>query len=100
MSKQHWLIAYDICNSRRLRKVFKLMKSYGTPVQYSLFECYLSARQERLLKEQLATVICKDEDRIHCYPLCGQCGPRVEVLGRGGHVNMLPDVWVVCDDTE
>src|ERR1035438_4086458 len=33
-----YLICYDICDDKRLRKVFQTMRGYGDHLQYSVFE--------------------------------------------------------------
>ena len=38
-----YLICYDICDDKRLRKVFQTMRVYGDHLQYSIFECQLTA---------------------------------------------------------
>jgi len=37
------------------------------------------------------------EDRVHCYPLCGQCESRTITLGLGERVAALPVVWLISD---
>lgn len=91
------MITYDIASPKRWRKVFKLLKSYGKPVQYSVFECRLSSPQFKALQAALASVLNDDEDRLHCYPLCGQCDTRTVVLGYGCRVEELPAAWIVSD---
>jgi len=39
----------------------------------------------------------KQHDRVHCYPLCGQCDERTLVLGCGGRVEALPTAWIISD---
>ena len=34
-----YLVCYDICDDKRLKKVFKVMRNYGDHLQYSVFEC-------------------------------------------------------------
>ena len=34
-----YLVCYDICDDKRLRKVFKTMRDFGDHLQYSIFEC-------------------------------------------------------------
>jgi len=97
MSKKLWLITYDIANAKRWRKVFKLLKSYGVSVQYSVFECWLSASQLKGLQAGLLTVTDEVEDRVNCYPLCGQCETRTIILGKGKRSEKLPVVWVISD---
>jgi len=100
MSGNVWVIAYDIAKAKRWRKVFRLLKSYGGPVQYSVFECEMTSSQMRTLQAKLGNIIEEAEDRIHFYPLCGQCSPRAIVMGRGGRVDPLPDVWIVSESEE
>ena len=38
-----YLVCYDIREDKRLRKVFQLMRGYGDHLQYSIFECQLTA---------------------------------------------------------
>lgn len=42
MARRRYLIAYDIADPKRLRKVIKVMESYGQRLQYSVFLCDLS----------------------------------------------------------
>jgi CRISPR-associated endonuclease Cas2 len=37
-----YLVCYDICDDKRLRKVFQTMRNYGDHLQYSVFECQLT----------------------------------------------------------
>jgi len=97
MSGRLWVVTYDIASTKRWRKVFSLLKSYGGAVQYSVFECELTRVQARALQAGLEKLILPSEDRVHFYPLCGQCSPRVVVLGKGGRIDPLPDVWIVSD---
>ena len=39
------LVSYDIPNDKRRLKVMKAVQDYGTRVQYSVFECELTAPQ-------------------------------------------------------
>ncbi|PKZ41574.1 CRISPR-associated endonuclease Cas2 [Kytococcus schroeteri] len=42
MARRRHLIAYDIADERRLRRVVKVMESYGERLQYSVFLCDMS----------------------------------------------------------
>ena len=39
--RRRYLVSYDIANPKRLRRVAKLLESFGTRLQYSVFECPL-----------------------------------------------------------
>ncbi len=97
MNRSLWVVTYDIASAKRWRKVFKILKSYGKPVQYSVFECRLSQPQAKALQTALASVLDSKKDRVHCYPICGQCDKRIAVLGCGNRVEDLPVAWIVSD---
>ena len=40
--RQSCLVCYDICDDKRLRKVFKTMRGFGDHLQSSVFECQLT----------------------------------------------------------
>jgi len=42
--RQSCLVSYDICDDKRLRKVFKAIRAYGDHLQYSVFECQFTTR--------------------------------------------------------
>lgn len=42
MARRRFLMAYDISDPKRLRRVCKVMESYGERLQYSVFLCDLS----------------------------------------------------------
>ncbi len=42
MARRRHLIAYDIADPKRLRRVCKVMEGYGQRLQYSVFLCDLS----------------------------------------------------------
>jgi hypothetical protein len=51
-----YLICYDICADKRLRKVFQTMRGYGDHLQYSVFECQLTATDLARCREELAAL--------------------------------------------
>lgn len=59
-----YIVAYDICSSRRLRAALKLVKGYSTGGQKSAYECYLTPVERRDLIEDMREVIEFGEDRF------------------------------------
>ena len=57
------LIAYDITDKKRLRKLSKLLESYGLRVQYSVFEADISKKELRLLISQIEDIITRVSDK-------------------------------------
>lgn len=59
-----FIVSYDICDPKRLRKVFKTMRNWGDHLQYSVFECQLSATDLLECRGQLAEIINHAHDQI------------------------------------
>ena len=76
-----YVIAYDIPNDKRRTKVHKALSSFGSWTQFSLFECFLDARQFVQLQARLRDLLNADEDSVRIYPLCAKCKEGVETIG-------------------
>lgn len=79
-----YIVVYDICEDRRLRNVFRLMRGYGDHLQYSVFRCELSDQERIEMMERLSRVIRHDEDQVLFFPLGpahGMNEQRVYALG-------------------
>ncbi len=77
MSVRSWhLVCYDIRDEKRLRKVANLLEGYGERVQYSVFRCRMTQREEERLRWEL-TRITAEEDSWLIVPLCGVCVGRL-----------------------
>ncbi len=59
-----YLVCYDICDDKRLRRVFKTCYNFGNHLQYSVFECDLNAAEKIELEQALADIIKHDEDQV------------------------------------
>jgi CRISPR-associated protein Cas2 len=74
MSARHrWLVAYDICDDTRLRKVYDIVRSHGDRLQYSVFLCDLDPIEKLGLLSELRPVIDHRVDSIVLIDL-GQPG--------------------------
>lgn len=73
-------ITYDISDNKRRNRVFRTLKRYGLPVQYSVFECWLSDRQLEDLREELARIVDED-DSLRFYDLCHACHRATITIG-------------------
>ncbi len=63
------LIAYDICDPRRLKKVAETCENFGVRVQYSIFECRLDEDDFAAFWLRLLAEIDEDEDRLVAYKI-------------------------------
>lgn len=78
------VISYDIPDNRRRLKVSQALEDYGgVRVQYSVFECHLTAAQLAKLRRRLEKVIDAEADSVRFYTLCDNCQARLAFLGRG-----------------
>lgn len=78
-----YLVAYDIPDNKRRRRVHDLLLGYGTRVQYSVFECVLKPAKYEELQERLRRLVCLEEDNLRFYPISGHTLHSVEVWGVG-----------------
>ncbi len=76
------LVAYDIANAKRLRKVSLLCLDYGFRVEYSVFECDLSETDFFIFWNRLNEIINPEEDRIIVYRFCANCVSGILSAGK------------------
>lgn len=59
-----YLVCYDICDDKRLRKVFRTMKDFGDHLQYSVFECQLTPVDLTRCRGALDDIIHHGQDQV------------------------------------
>jgi len=64
MARRRYLVAYDICDPRRLRRVCAVMESYGQRLQYSVFLCDLSISECADLERAVLAVMDLADDSV------------------------------------
>lgn len=62
--EKHWLIVYDIRDTKRLAKISKCVESYGWRVQKSVFESNASDETIGQLKSRLEKLMNVEEDFV------------------------------------
>ncbi|HPH02859.1 MAG TPA: CRISPR-associated endonuclease Cas2 [Spirochaetota bacterium] len=85
MSRRRFLYTYDIADEKRLRRVFRVMKNFGDPVQYSVFICELNEREQVNLNGRLTAELNEREDQVLIVDMGsaeGDPGDRLDYLGR------------------
>jgi CRISPR-associated protein Cas2 len=85
-SRRRWLVAYDICDDARLRRVYDVVRSHGDRLQYSVFLCHLDPIEKLGLMADLRPIIDHRQDSIVLIDL-GRIGQpnsaKIEIMGRG-----------------
>ena len=64
-----YIATYDICDPKRLRRVFTIMRGYGEHLQFSVFRCELTDRERSELMAKLHSEIKHDEDQVLFFPM-------------------------------
>ena len=88
MEQKFWyVVAYDITEPKRWRKVYKLLHGYGRRLQYSIFRCRLTPLQMEKLRWELEKLL-TEEDSLLVLTLCEACEKRTaahnrHIFGRG-----------------
>ncbi len=92
MNSRHWLIVYDIRDTKRLSKVEKCMESYAWRVQKSVFESYATEETINQLKFRLEEIIEDSEDFVLFFNICERDWQKQEKFGVGSKAKEhIPD---------
>jgi CRISPR-associated protein Cas2 len=90
-----FVLTYDICDPRRLRRVARCCEDFGLRRQYSVFLCRLPAVERVRLRGRLLDLIDPSADQVLFIPLCSACAGRIEALGRPFADHAATDVVMV-----
>lgn len=63
-NERTYLVAYDISDRRRWRRVFRAMQGFGKWIQLSIFQCRLSGRRRAELESRLREFVKNGEDHV------------------------------------
>lgn len=83
--RQTFIVTYDVCDPKRLRKVFKLMKGFGDHLQLSVFRCELDPSEQITLRARLGDAIDHGADQvllIDVGPAEGRGASSIRALGK------------------
>ena len=97
-ARTRYLLAYDISDPRRLRRVHAVAKTYGYPLQYSVFVCDLDDVELVALERDLSAVIAHREDRISVFDLGPPSGRGLRCVRQLGRPQVVPstnaaEIW-------
>ncbi|MHB1309730.1 MAG: CRISPR-associated endonuclease Cas2 [Limisphaerales bacterium] len=85
------LVAYDITDDKRLRRVAQTCEDYGVRVQYSVFECRLDEDQFNDFWLKLLEIIDEAQDRLVAYKIDARSAKETLTAG-----TMVCSEKVVC----
>jgi CRISPR-associated protein Cas2 len=82
-----FIVTYDICNDKRWRKVFQVMKGFGEWLQLSVFQCRMTKMRLIQLEDALGKIVNHSEDHVLIVDLgpAENVKPRVKSIGKAFH---------------
>ncbi|NLE85872.1 MAG: CRISPR-associated endonuclease Cas2 [Myxococcales bacterium] len=83
--RQTYIVCYDICDDKRLRRVFKTLRGWGDHLQYSVFRCELTHRELVELRAELGAIIHHTEDQVlfvDVGPVSGRGSTSIAAMGK------------------
>ncbi len=92
--RRRYVVTYDISDDRRRNRVARFLSGYGERVQYSVWECVLTASQAEKMRRGLARRM-GGEDRVRIYRLCSLCAREIQMLGQTAPLVEVPEVYIV-----
>jgi len=90
-----YVVAYDIPDDKRRKKVSDLLLGYGRRVQYSVFELVVSPEKFEQLRQRLKKLVKLSEDSVRFYPLSKHTLGQVEAWGVGPDVTEAPGSVII-----
>ena len=101
----HYLIAYDIADPRRLRRVATCLEQHALRVQKSVFTCQCTAAALAGLFRELILLIDVHEDTVQAWTLLQTTAVRDLKLGNALPARILsivaaPDQLLLLEQTE
>ncbi len=91
---ENYIIVYDIMDDRRRYRIFKKLKEFASPVQYSVFEARLNQNDIIKLKYQLEALINKKEDSLIIYKQCIRCKDNTKRMGKQRYIYGEDDILI------
>jgi CRISPR-associated protein Cas2 len=80
-----YLVCYDISDEKRLRNVYKKMRSYGDHLQFSIFECQLTPADLVRCRTDIGAIIDHKADQVlfvNMGPAEGRGDRVITAIGR------------------
>ena len=88
------IVAYDIVDNKLRTRLFKLLKRFGQPVQFSVFECILTHAQFDQMRADVAKLVVDEESGVRYYDICEECHRHLITIGKAVTTSIKP-VYIV-----
>lgn len=78
----YYVVAYDISDDKRRRKVGEALEAFGKRVNYSVFEVQVTSKaQLKALEQELLKELDGKHDSLRFYHVCQSCVEKSWSLG-------------------
>jgi len=89
-----YVIAYDISDDSRRRRIADSLSAFGDRVQYSVFEIDTERADLCALTDSLHDLVHAFADSVRIYRICSACRSASHVIGSSA-VRDAPIAWIV-----
>lgn len=87
----NYLIAYDVKDNKKRKKIADVLEGFGFRVNYSVFECEVNKTKLKHLIAKIEEHVDKKQDSVRFYHICKNCLPKsFELCDK-------PDVFEPCE---
>ena len=78
-----WLVVvtYDVVEDRARRQLRKLLRQFGLPLQKSVFEARLTAKERTRLVERAEAILDPETDQLVLYTIASRQEHAIRVVG-------------------
>jgi len=83
------LVAYDITDPKRLKRLHSFLKEFGLNTQKSVFECDVDDVALKMIRKYCKEKLDLENDSIRIYKICSPCMNKVEISGLGIKLSQL-----------
>jgi CRISPR-associated protein Cas2 len=75
------VVVYDVPDNKRRTKLAKFLEGYGRRVQFSVFECFMTLDEMRMMCGEVGKRVKVKEDNVRFYWISEDAVGRVLTLG-------------------
>ena len=95
MEDHLYIVAYDISDAKRWRRIFKILHGYGDWMQLSVFQCRLSKTKRAELESRLREVVKNGQDHLMIIDIGPAKNIKLRIESIGKELNAIEKKAVV-----
>ena len=95
MEDHIYIVAYDISDTKRWRRIFKILHGYGEWLQLSIFQCRLSKTKRAELESRLREIIRGGRDHLVIIDIGPAANVKLRIESIGKELNTIERKAVV-----